>query len=147
MSWGKANPKDITIEDLEEAEAQFDAEDSIAKSGYGVNIETATIENTDFRRVLFTADKEQLVLMSIAVGESIGLETHPATDQFIRIEQGECRIVMDGNISDAAEGNAIVVPAGTKHNVTNTGDEPLKLYTVYSPPHHPDGLVQKTKPK
>ncbi len=113
-------------------------------TGYIANIEKATLENTDYRRVLYTAKNSQLVLMNIAPGDEIGEETHHL-DQFIRIEQGQARVTLDGVDHDVQDEFAMVIPAGTKHNVVNTGTEELKLYTVYSPPEHKDGLVEKTK--
>jgi len=113
-------------------------------TGYIANIEKATLENTDYRRVLYTAKNSQLVLMNIAPGDEIGEETHHL-DQFIRIEQGQARVTLDGVDHDVQDEFAIVIPAGTKHNVVNTGTQELKLYTVYSPPEHKDGLVEKTK--
>lgn len=113
--------------------------------GYIANIEKLTLENTDFRRVLYTAKHSQLVLMSIAPGEEIGMETHHL-DQFLRIEAGTGKAILDGVETDIEDGSAIVVPAGTQHNFVNTSaSEPLKLYTVYSPPDHKDGLVHHTK--
>lgn len=113
-------------------------------TGYIANIEKATLENTDYRRVLYTAKNSQLVLMNIQAGDEIGEETHHL-DQFIRIEQGQARVTLDGVDHDVQDEFAIVIPAGTKHNVVNTGTEELKLYTVYSPPEHKDGIVEKTK--
>ncbi len=113
-------------------------------TGYIANIEKATLENTDYRRVLYTAKNSQLVLMNIAPGDEIGEETHHL-DQFIRIEQGQARVTLDGVDHDVQDEFAMVIPAGTKHNVVNTGTEELKLYTVYSPPEHKDGIVEKTK--
>lgn len=113
--------------------------------GYVENIEALTLENTDFRRVLYTAKSSQLVLMSIPPGEEIGEETHDL-DQFLRIEAGTGKAILDGIEHEIADGTAIVVPAGTKHNVINTAeDEPLQLYSVYSPPEHKDGVVHVTK--
>ena len=112
--------------------------------GYKVNIERITIENTDFRRVLFTAPHSQLVLMSLNVGEEIGEETHDV-DQFFRFESGWGKVVIDGKEMGVEAGDAVVVPAGSKHNVINTGKGDLKLYTIYSPPNHPDGTVHPTR--
>ena len=115
-------------------------------SGYGTNIEHATIENEFFRKVLFTGPHSQLVLMALRPGEDIGQEIHPDTDQFIRIEAGQGRAIIGGQNYDLKDGSAIVIPAGAEHNVINTShDSMLKLYTVYTPPEHPDGTVQKTK--
>ncbi len=110
-------------------------------------IEKLTLENTDFRHVLFTGKHSQLVLMCLRPGEEIGDEVHPDVDQFFRIEEGEARFVFDEKREcPAHDGDAVVVPAGTYHNVINTSrTAPLKLYTLYSPPNHPDGTVNKTK--
>ena len=111
---------------------------------YNTNIEKVTKENTDFRRVLYTSKNSQLVLMSIKPGEEIGMEVH-GLDQFLRFEQGEGKAVLDGVESSVEDGSAVVVPAGTQHNFINTGDVDLKLYTIYSPPNHKDGVIHKTK--
>lgn len=113
--------------------------------GYIKNIEEDTVENTDYRRVLYTGRYSQLVVMSLEPGEEIGEEVH-GLDQFIRIEQGSGKAVLNKTDEYEIEDDwAIVVPAGTWHNVINTGDTPLKLYTLYSPPEHKDGVVQATK--
>jgi mannose-6-phosphate isomerase-like protein (cupin superfamily) len=112
--------------------------------GYIQNIEQISEENTDFRRVLYTAKNSQLVIMSLAVGEDIGEETHHL-DQFLRFELGKGKVVLDDVETPVESGFAVVIPAGTKHNVINTGDVPLKLYTIYSPPEHKDGVVRHTK--
>lgn len=114
-------------------------------SGYIANIEDKTEGNDYFREVLFTAPHSQLVVMSIAVGEDIGEETHDNVDQFLRIESGEGKAVLDGEETSISDGYCVVVPAGTKHNIINTGSSALKLYTVYSPANHPDGTIHKTK--
>jgi mannose-6-phosphate isomerase-like protein (cupin superfamily) len=115
-------------------------------SGYGVNIEQATVENEYFRKVLFTGPKSQLVLMALQPGEDIGLEMHTDIDQFIRVEAGTGRAVIGGQQYDLEDGSAIVIPAGSEHNVTNTSqDSVLKLYTIYTPPEHPDGTIHETK--
>ena len=112
--------------------------------GYLVNIEEETIKNNDYRRVLYTAKNSQLVLMSIDAGDEIGEEVHDL-DQFIRIEKGEGKAIMDGVEHNLCADHAIIVPAGMKHNVINTGETALKLYTVYSPPEHKDGLIEHAK--
>ncbi len=112
--------------------------------GYVQNIETQTLENDNFRKVVYTANYSQLVLMSIPAGGEIGMEVH-GVDQFLRIEQGKGKAILDGVEHDIEDDFAIVVPAGTQHNFVNTGDEPLKLYTIYSMPHHKDGVVHQTK--
>jgi len=115
-------------------------------SGYSVNIEQTTLANDDFRRVLFTASHLQLVVMTLQVNEEIGQETHPDIDQFIRVEAGQGEAVLDGERHALSDGVAVVIPAGTEHNVVNTSPtEPLRLYTIYSPPEHPDGTVNRTK--
>lgn len=113
--------------------------------GYVGNIEKLTEDNTYFRQVIFTSGKQQLVVMCLQKGEDIGMEVHPNVDQFFRIESGEGKVVMDGEETAFVAGDAIIVPAGTQHNVVNTGDGALKLYTIYSPPNHPDGTIHKTK--
>jgi mannose-6-phosphate isomerase-like protein (cupin superfamily) len=112
--------------------------------GYILNIEAETLSNTDYRRVLYTAKNSQLVLMSIKPGDEIGEEVHHL-DQFIRIEGGSGKAVMDGEEHDLCTDHAIIVPAGMRHNVINTGDVDLKLYTIYSPPEHRDGIVEEKK--
>jgi mannose-6-phosphate isomerase-like protein (cupin superfamily) len=115
-------------------------------AGYLTNIEKRALENSSFREVLFTGPHAQLVLMSLRPGEDIGLETHADVDQFIRVEAGQGIVVLDGNEQALEDGSAVVIPAGTEHNVINRSrTEPLKLYTIYSPPEHPDGTVHKTK--
>lgn len=115
-------------------------------AGFLGNIEKLTLANNNFRQVLFTGAHAQLVLMSIEPGGEIGMETHEIVDQFLRIEQGRGKVVMDGQESPLRDGDAFIVPAGTRHNVINTSEsEPLKLYTLYAPPHHKDGTVHKTK--
>jgi mannose-6-phosphate isomerase-like protein (cupin superfamily) len=110
------------------------------------NIEADTIANDDFRRVLFTGPNTQLVLMTLQPGEDIGLETHDEHDQFLRVEAGRGLVSLDGEESALEDGSAVVIPAGTRHNVVNTSvDEPLRLYTLYSPPEHPHGVVHRTK--
>lgn len=113
--------------------------------GFVDDIEAATTANRDFRKVLYTGRHLQLVLMSLAAGEEIGAETHATHDQFFRIEAGEGRIVIDGSARSVGDGDAIVVPAGARHNLINTGDRPLSLYTLYGPPNHVDGLVEVSK--
>ncbi len=113
--------------------------------GYHDNIEEQTVENADFRRVLYTGHHLQLVLMSLPPGCDIGAEVHEDRDQFFRFEEGIGQVDIDDNVYDVSDGSAIVVPAGARHNVRNTGDEPLKLYTLYGPPEHLDGIVQSTK--
>ena len=115
--------------------------------GYVGSIEKQTLENTYFREVLFTGKHSQLVVMCLQVGEEIGDEVHPSVDQFFRIEQGEAKFVLNENEEHLVrEGDAVVVPAQTYHNVINTSKTAeLKLYTIYSPPNHPAGTIHKTK--
>ena len=115
-------------------------------SGYIVNIEQESLKNENFRKVLYTGKRLQLVLMSLKPGEEIGEETHQDTDQFFRIEKGNGKCLVDGHEYRVHNGDVLLVPAGAKHNVINTDDkEDLKLYTLYAPPHHKDGLVRATK--
>lgn len=113
-------------------------------NGYIVNIEKETRDNTDYRRVLYTAKNSQLVLMSLRQGEEIGEEVHKL-DQFLRFESGEGKVILNGVEHNVADGYAVVVPAGVMHNVINVGAEDLKLYTIYSPPEHMDGVIRHTK--
>ena len=114
--------------------------------GYIVHIEEGTLENEIFRRVLYTARHSQLVLMSLKPKEEIGMEVHPDNDQFFRFEQGIGKVIIDGNEYEVKDGFAVIVPAGAQHNVINTSQtEALKLYTIYSPAHHKDGIVRATK--
>ncbi len=115
------------------------------KRGYKTNIEHLTKENSDFRRVLYTSAQCQLVLMTLAVGEEIGPETHPENDQFFRFESGFGTVLVGETEYAVSDGDAVIVPAGTEHNVMNTGPEPLKLYTIYAPAHHKDGVVRHSK--
>ena len=113
--------------------------------GYTVNIEKENKENENFRKVLYTAKNSQLVVMSINPGEEIGEEIH-ALDQFIRIEEGEARAILNGVSREIKTDYAVVIPAGTKHNIINASkDKDLKLYTVYSPPNHRDGVIHRAK--
>ncbi len=115
------------------------------KKGYIANIEEVTINNTDYRRVLYTGEHSQLVVMSLEPGVEIGEEVHEL-DQFIRIEKGSGKAILNGDQEyDISDDWAVIVPAGVKHNFINTGDEPMKLYSIYSPAEHKDGLVQATK--
>ncbi len=113
--------------------------------GYCDNIEQRTVENEDFRRVLYTGKNLQLVLMTLPPGCDIGEEVHPDRDQFFRIEEGSGAVDIDGVANSVEDDFAVIVPAGARHNVRNTGDKPLKLYTIYGPPEHKDGIVQATK--
>ena len=115
-------------------------------AGFVTNIEEASEKNENFRQVLFTAPYSQLVVMSLQPNENIGMEVHPQVDQFIRIEEGQGKAILNGEESALAGGSAVVIPAGTEHDIVNTSaTEALKLYTIYSPPQHPDGTIHKTK--
>lgn len=113
--------------------------------GFVADIEQLTEENTNFRRVLYTGKNMQLVLMSLKPGEEIGAEVHEDRDQFFRVEQGSGEVDIDGVRTPVKSDEAIIVPAGARHNVVNTGDKPLQLYTLYGPPEHKEGTVHVTK--
>lgn len=114
--------------------------------GYLANIEKLTLENDFFRKVLFTGQHLQLVLMSLKPHEEIGLEIHTVTDQFLRIESGEGKVVLNKTEHVIKDDDVIIVPAGVEHNIINTSaTKPLKLYSLYAPPHHKDGIIHKTK--
>ncbi|NTW14248.1 MAG: cupin domain-containing protein [Candidatus Moranbacteria bacterium] len=114
--------------------------------GFNANIEKEVLENSDFRRVLYTGKHSQLVLMSLLPNQEIGMEVHSDNDQFFRFEKGHGKCIIDGNEYELIDGSVIVVPAGAMHNVINMSDsEDLKLYTIYSPAHHKDGIVRATK--
>ncbi len=112
--------------------------------GFVTDIEKETLDNENFRKVLYTASYMQLVVMSIEPGDDIGKEIH-GQDQFIRVEAGSGKAILDGEEHALATDSATVIPAGTEHNIVNTGSEPLKLYTIYATPHHEDGVVHATK--
>jgi mannose-6-phosphate isomerase-like protein (cupin superfamily) len=116
-----------------------------AMQGFVDDIEARTEENSDFRRVLYTSRQMQLVLMALRPGEEIGEEIHGDGAQFFRVEQGKGEVWIDGHKTNIKSDMAIVVPAGARHNVKNTGGKPLKLYTLYAPPEHADGTVHVTK--
>jgi len=114
--------------------------------GFHANIEQETLSNTNFRTVLYTARHSQLVLMNLKPREEIGMEVHADNDQFFRCEQGEGKCVIDDSIYELRNGSAFIIPAGARHNVINTSDTAdLKLYTIYSPAHHKDGVIHRTK--
>jgi mannose-6-phosphate isomerase-like protein (cupin superfamily) len=116
------------------------------KKGYKNNIEKLTIENENFRKVLYTAEESQLVLMSLKPLEEIGMETHPENDQFFRIEKGEGKVIINETEYAVSDGDAVIIPKGSRHNVVNTsGSEDLKMYTLYSPAHHREGIIHATK--
>jgi mannose-6-phosphate isomerase-like protein (cupin superfamily) len=112
--------------------------------GYVKNIESLAINNSEFRQVLYTAKHSQLVLMALKPKEDIGAEVHKL-DQFFRVEEGSGEVVLDGVTTAISAGFAVLVPAGTKHNIINTGNVPMKLYTLYAPPNHRDGVVHHTR--
>jgi mannose-6-phosphate isomerase-like protein (cupin superfamily) len=113
--------------------------------GFVGDIEKLADDNSNFRRVLYTGKNLQLVLMTLKPGEEIGEEVHPGTDQFFRIEEGKGEVRINGEPTKINDGDVVLVPAGARHNVVNTGGEPLRLYTLYAPPQHRDGTVQATK--
>jgi len=114
--------------------------------GFNINIEKETINNNNFRKVLYTGKHSQLVLMSLKPHEEIGMEIHKNNDQFFRFEKGQGKCFVDGSFYEVGDGDVLVVPAGAEHNVINVSDsEDLKLYTIYSPAHHKDGVVRATK--
>jgi len=114
--------------------------------GYCANIEQDTLENINFRKVLYTGKHCQLVLMSLKPKEEIGMEVHTDNDQFFRFEKGQGRCEIDGNVYDITDGSVIIVPAGAEHNIINVSEtENLKLYTIYAPAHHKNGIVRATK--
>lgn len=115
------------------------------KKGYYANIETLTKENTNFRKVLYTGNHMQLVLMTLQAGEEIGAEVHEENDQFFRFESGHGTVIVGETEYSVSDGDTVIVPAGTEHNVMNTGSEALTLYTIYAPAHHKDGIVRATK--
>jgi mannose-6-phosphate isomerase-like protein (cupin superfamily) len=115
-------------------------------SGYSTNIEERTLAGNNFREVLYTTARSQLVIMTLQPAEEIGLEKHEGHDQFIRVEAGRGVAILDGEKHPLEDGVAVVIPAGTEHNVINTSDsEPMRLYTLYTPPEHPDGIIHATK--
>lgn len=114
--------------------------------GFHSNIEKDTLANTDFRKVLYSGKHLQLVLMTLQPGEDIGLETHHDNDQFFRFESGEGQCIIDGNTYTVTDGSAVVIPAGSQHNIINTSStQALTMYTLYGPSHHKDGIVRSTK--
>jgi mannose-6-phosphate isomerase-like protein (cupin superfamily) len=114
--------------------------------GFHSNIEADTLANENFRKVLYSGSQMQLVLMTLNPSEEIGAEIHPDNDQFFRFESGNGKVTIDGNEYAVTDGSAIIIPRGTKHNVINTSaSEELKMYTIYAPPHHKDGIVRTTK--
>ncbi len=126
--------------------ALFTELEKLNMKGYMTNLEKETRKNTDFRRVLYTGEYSQLVLMNLKPSEEIGEETHENVDQFFRFEEGQGKVVIDGKEHSVRDGDGVIVPAGAKHNVINASKEAdLKLYTIYSPPEHQDGVIRHTK--
>lgn len=118
----------------------------ITMAGFKSTLEKDTLANSFFRHVIFTAPHSQLVLMCLAPSEEIGMEVHPENDQFLRVEAGGAKVIVNGEEFSLEPGDCIVVPAGNQHNIINaSATEELKLYTIYSPAHHPDGIIHKTK--
>jgi mannose-6-phosphate isomerase-like protein (cupin superfamily) len=113
-------------------------------NGFVDDIEKLTKENKNFREVLYTGKYSQLVVMSLKPGEEIGMEVHENVDQFFRVDEGEGELLLDGKTTKISDGYAVVVPAGSEHNIVNTAEKDLKLYTIYSPANHPDGTIHKT---
>ena len=115
-------------------------------AGFSINIERKTLDNNYFREVLYTTKRSQLVIMTLQPGEEIGMEHHDGHDQFIRVEEGEGVAILNGEKHQLEDGVAVVIPAGTEHNVINTSSSgKLRLYTLYTPPEHPDGIIHETK--
>jgi len=115
-------------------------------TGYVGNIEELSLANTNFRQVIYTGQHAQLVVMSLNPKEDIGMEVHEVVDQFIRVEKGQGKAIINGEENEIKDGSVVIIPAGAEHNIINLSEtEPLKLYTLYSPPHHKDGIVHKTK--
>jgi mannose-6-phosphate isomerase-like protein (cupin superfamily) len=116
-----------------------------SKAGFHTNIERDTLDNTNYRKVLYTGDHMQLVLMTLKPNEDIGEEIHHENDQFFRFEGGSGKCIINERTYDVSDGDAIIIPAGSKHNIINTGSSPLQMYTLYSPPHHKDGISFESK--
>lgn len=114
-------------------------------NGYVSNIEKLALENDYFRKVLYTSTNSQLVLMSLRTTEDIGEEVHETSDQFLRVEHGTGTAILNGVTHNLSSGSALLVPAGVRHTIVNTGEDAMKLYTLYTPPHHCDGVVHTTK--
>lgn len=132
---------------LESKLSEIDTKATVSKlKGFKTNIEKSTLENKDFRKVLYTSEHSQLVLMSLKPKEDIGEETHPDIDQFFRVESGSGKCVINDTEYDIKDGDVLVIPAGSKHNIINTNaTKELQVYTIYSPPNHKDGTVRRTK--
>lgn len=123
-----------------------DSSNSLKKKGFHINIEKDTIENNNYRKVLYTGQNLQLVLMSLKPNEEIGMEVHEDIDQFFRFEEGNGVCIVNDTKYKVTDGDSVIIPAGSNHNIINTSNKnDLKLYTIYTPPHHKDGIVFKTK--
>lgn len=120
-------------------------ENNSSTKGFKSNIENDTMNNTNFRKVLYTGKNIQLVLMSLKPGEEIGEEIHKDNDQFFRFESGNGKVIINDTEYNIKNGDVVIIPAGSKHNIINTSKEELKIYTIYSPPHHKDKIIRKTK--
>lgn len=120
-------------------------ENKLNKKGFHINVEKDTIANNNFRKVVYTGEHIQLVLMSLKPNEEIGMETHSTIDQFFRFEAGKGKCIINSHVYNVIDGDSIIIPAGSEHNIINIGDEPLKMYTIYTPPNHKDGIIFKTK--
>lgn len=118
-----------------------------SKNGYASNIEDETLQNQNFRKVLYTGSKMQLVVMTLKPGEDIGLEVHDGHDQFFRVEEGKALVKINDEEVEITDDEVAIVPSGAEHNVTNVGKTLLKLYTIYAPPEHPDGRIDEVKPE
>lgn len=140
----KINFRKLVKERLYEYGDSDSPENYSDKKGYHIDIETETISNTDFRRVLYTGENLQLVLMSLEPGEDIGIETHE-NDQFFRFDKGTGIVIINGIEYSIKDGDSIIVPAGAEHNIIADKEVSLKMYTIYAPPHHKDGVVYNTK--
>ena len=130
--------------DYESGKSPYNDKTGAVMKGYLQDIESIATKNTDFRRVLYTTKQSQLVLMALKPGEEIGAEVHKS-DQFFRVEEGSGKAVLDNVTTEIRSGFGVVVPGGAKHNIINTGTSPMKLYTIYSPPNHRDGVVHHTR--
>jgi len=131
---------------VDEEEKEEKEEKSEEKKGFKTDIEKDTLDNKDFRKVLYTGEHLQLVLMTLKPGEEIGLEVHPTIDQFFRFEEGKGKCIINSTEYNVEDGDAIIIPAGCEHNIINTSDkDDFKMYTIYTPPHHKDGIKFETK--
>lgn len=140
------NTKQRLFEMTEKLDSSFkQRKEKSNKKGFHVNIEKETVNSNYYRKVLYTGANLQLVLMSLKPQEEIGMEVHPDIDQFFRFESGSGKCIINDNEYEVSDGDGIIVPAGSEHNVINTGDDELKLYTLYAPPHHKDGVNYQTK--